>query len=307
MKKLLITSFYLFCVITAYSQKVDLKLNLEEGKSYKQISKANATIIQDLNGQKMEMVIVIYGEMSYLVKSKSRGYYYDMEVQYDRLKMDMQMPQGTMTFDSESDNEQDIFSSIMSTMKNKAFGVRMSEKGKIEEISNVDILFENMFAKFPELPEAQQTQIKKQMIDAYGEKAFKGNIEMITSMFPEHKVAVGDTWNVETKLESGMAAKVESTFELIESTKDHNLIRGEALMATEDKDAYIETNGMPLKYNLSGTMNSEITIDAQSGWIIEAKINQNLAGNTSIKDNPQIPGGMTIPMEMQSEIVVTDK
>jgi hypothetical protein len=306
MKNLLIASVFLFLFHTTFSQKVDLKLDIEEGQTYKQITNAHATIIQDLNGQKMEMVMVIYGEMSYLVKSKSKDLY-EMEVQYDRLKMDMEMPQGTMSFDSENASEEDIFSSIMSTMKNKPFVVKMTEKGKIEEISNVQVLFEDMFDQFPDLPEAQLSQIKKQMMDAYGEKAFKGNIEMITSVFPDHKVAIGDKWNVETKLESGMAAKVESTFELIESTKEYNLIQGEAQMETEDKDAYVETNGMPLKYDLSGKMLSDITIDAQTGWIIEAKIQQNLSGNTHIKDNPQIPGGMSIPMEIQSETVVTSK
>lgn len=64
---------------------------------------------------------------------------------------------------------------------------------------------------------------------------------------------------------------------------------------------------MPLKYDMSGTMISEIKVNRKSGWVIESKINQTLKGTSQIKDNPKMPGGITIPMTMINEMTITDK
>ena len=55
------------------AQKADLKLNLEEGKEYRQVTNSKATIIQDINGQKMNMVMTIKGGMSYKVVTGKQG------------------------------------------------------------------------------------------------------------------------------------------------------------------------------------------------------------------------------------------
>ena len=62
--------------------------------------------------------------------------------------------------------------------------------------------------------------------------------------------------------------------------------------------------GMPLKYNLSGAISSEIKIDKQSGWIIEAHNNQDIAGEVQVQANPKMPMTMTIPMTMKNETVI---
>ena len=64
---------------------------------------------------------------------------------------------------------------------------------------------------------------------------------------------------------------------------------------------------MPLKYNMSGTMSSEIKVNRKSGWVIESKINQIIKGTAEVKDNPKIPGGMIIPMTMSNEMTITEK
>jgi hypothetical protein len=64
---------------------------------------------------------------------------------------------------------------------------------------------------------------------------------------------------------------------------------------------------MPLKYDLTGAMTSDIKIDKKTGWTINAMINQSIKGTAYIKDNPQIPGGMTIPMTMNNEMTITEK
>lgn len=292
---------------TAQAQQTELKLNLEKGKEYKQITDSKATIIQDINGQKMNMGMTLKGSMSYLVKVVNENDY-EMEVKYDSLSMLMQLPQGTtMEFSSEKNDEQDVFSTILAEMKNKPFQITMTKNGKITEVKNIELLFESVFNKFSQIPENQIVQIKAQLMKAYGEDAFKGNLEMVTAIYPDKPVAKGETWEIKTKLESAMSADITSTYKYVESNSNYHLIVGDSKITTADKDAYIASNGVPMKYDLTGNMLSEIKVEKTSGWIIEAKINQNIQGDVYVKGSPQAPEGMKIPMVMKNDMTFTNQ
>ncbi|MCW9064847.1 MAG: hypothetical protein OQJ78_01015, partial [Ignavibacteriaceae bacterium] len=68
MKKLQTLILILASFVACQAQKTVLKLNLEKGQEYKQISEAKVTVIQEINGQEMTMVMTIKGSVSYLVK-----------------------------------------------------------------------------------------------------------------------------------------------------------------------------------------------------------------------------------------------
>ncbi len=287
------------------TQNTDLSLKLEKGQEYKQVSNSKATVIQELEGQKIRMVVTVSGTITFLVKNITANGY-DMDTKFDMLNMSMQMPQGLMEFSSEKNDENDIFSNILAAMKNKTFGVTMSKTGKITDVKNVESLWSSAINEFQELPQMQKEQMKAQIMKAYGADALKGSIEMATAIYPDSPVNQGDKWTIDTKLESGMSANMTTEYEFIETTSDHALIKGNSTIVTADKDSYIEANGMPLKYDLTGTMDSEIKVDKNTGWIIEATINQKIAGDTFIKENPKLPNGMKIPMTMINEMVFTN-
>lgn len=305
MKKALNVLIGLFLFTSIYAQKEKLELNLLKGGIYKQKITSIMTINQTVNGQLINMDITINGSTTYKV-IEIQNTVFEMEVRYESLTMKMGLPNGVMEFNSEKNDETDIFSTILNSMINKPFLVKMTNKGKVNEVKNLELIFSNMFEKFPQLSDAQKEQIKNQLLQAYGEKAFKGNIEMFSAIFPNSPVSKGDKWTIKTQLESGMAGKMNAIYILKEINDSHYLISGEAKIETADKEAYIESNGMPLKYNLNGTMNSEIKIDKKSGWIINAVIKQSIKGTAYVKDNPKVPGGMEIPMTLTNQMIITE-
>jgi hypothetical protein len=307
MKK--ITQVFFAIIVLLWSckpGKEKLQLNLEKGQSYTVTISSKASVSQTLNSQQVNMDMGIVGKMAYKV-TEIRDSVYDMEVTYQSLSMRMDLPNGVMEFSSEKNDEYDLFSRFLSMIKNKPFLVVMSKSGKIIEVKNIETLFSGLFDQFPQLNDAQQQQVKDQLMQAYGEKAFKGNLEMVTAVFAGIPVSKGDKWIIKTQLESGMSANMETTYELKEIDDNSIEISGNANIETADKDAYIQANGMPLRYDLKGTMISGLKLNRKTGWIVEAKINQDISGSAHIKDNPQIPGGMTIPMHMKNEMTMTEK
>lgn len=304
--KIINTIILFLCITTLQAQKTDLSLHLEEGVTYKQVTNATITTDQEFEGQKMNIGMIMSGTMSFLVK-KATPSEYIMHATFDALKMTMQLPQGEMVFDSESNDENDVFSKLFSSVINKPFVIVMNHVGEILDTQGVEELWSKMIDQFPEISQAQREQLKAQLLKAYGEKALKGNIEMVTAIYPDSPVKKGDTWVVNTKLEAGMAAKIKTDYEFVEITDEYALIKGTSSIITEDKDASIEMNGMEIQHDLTGTMTSVIKVDKNTGWIIESTIAQEIAGDTYIKENPQIPNGMKIPLKMSTKMIITNQ
>jgi hypothetical protein len=304
MSKILSLALVIFLLASCQAHKEKIFLNLSKNETYTQKTKSSTSVTQTINGQQVNMLVSVNGTMVYKV-TDIRDSLYTLEAKYESLSLQMAHSGGVMEFSSDKNDKNDILSTILGMLKDQPFTVKMTTTGRIAEVSRIESLFTNILDQFPQIPDMQKQQVRSQLMQAFGEKAFKGNIEMVTAIFPGTSVSKGSKWTIKTQLESAMAATMETVYELKDITGSYYLITGNATIATADKDAYIQSNGLPLKYNLTGTMVSEIKIDKTSGWIIASTITQDIGGNAEAKDSPQTPEGMVIPMLMKTEMTIT--
>jgi uncharacterized protein YajQ (UPF0234 family) len=303
MKNALTIAFTLLISIGCFAQKEKVELNLTKGQTYVQRMVTDMTIGQTVAEQQLDIKMTMNAKITYRVINVMDSVY-DLEVKYENLSMKMGMPTGEMNFDSEKKDANDMMSTMLSSMKNNPFNLKMTKSGHVIDVKNIENLFN--FDKFTELTQAQKDQFKTQLSESYGEKTFKSNMESSMAIFPKGKVGKGDKWTVNGKLESGMSADIVTVYELKEIMPDYFVISGQSSINTLSKE-YIQKSGMDMRYDLKGTMTAEIKIDKKTGWIIESKMNQDISGITEIKDNERMPGGMKIPMKLVNKITVTDK
>lgn len=281
-------------------------MNLKVGERYGQASESNIAINQMVNGQPLDIGMVVSGGMTFLVLS-ANDEEFQLEMMYEHLSMKIDHPQGTMEFDSEKANGDDIMSTLLEGITMKPIGIVMTRAGIVSEVSDMDSIWANVFAEFSKVPEEQLSLAKGQINEAYGSEALKANIEMVTAIFPDHKVRVGDEWTVQTTMESGMTVNVSTTYKLEEIQADSYVITGDSKLETADTEAIVDANGMSMKYDLSGVLLSRISLNKESGWIIEGHSNQDIEGNAHVQASPTMPMAMTIPMTMKNETVITGK
>lgn len=286
----------------AFGQKQKLGFNLLAGQTYYHSMQSSSSVQQDVNGQKVNIDITLSGKIAFKIID-IKDNIYDIDVRYQNLSMKMNLPNGEMNFNSEKMDTADIFSNVLGAIIEKQFLIKMTRIGKIVEVKNVDSIFETSIDKFKNLTVIQKQQIKGQLIQAFGEKSFKGSFEMVTAIYSDSAVEKSDTWIIKTKLETALSATVVTTFELKDKIENYNLIVGNGKIETLDKDEYKQINGMPAKYNLKGIMNSILKVDNKTGWIVDAKITQSISGNAEIKDNLKLPGGMIILMSFVTDII----
>jgi len=305
MKKLLLVSILFISYTTVFAQKTTLALNLTQGNTYYMVTSTNMAISQTINGQMQNVNTSLTAKMAFTVTAV-KDTSYAMQVKYDRLGMQMELPTGTMSFESDKNDKNDIFSTIMQNMTNKPFSIVMSKTGKVLSIGNTEALSRGLFDNVAQLNDEQKAQFREQLMKSFGPDAFKSNIEIGTAVFPNVKVAVNDTWSVKNHSEDGMQTKMTTIFTLNEVTASAYMVHGESVISPRNANEYTEMNGMPMKYNVNGTSQYDLKIDKESGWIAEARINQVIKGNVEIKDNPKLPGGMIIPMTITDDQTISN-
>ena len=119
MRKLLVITLSLLFSFPAIS-KHKLRLNLEVGKEYFQNYSSTSKINQQIQGQNIDMDMIVSGKMKYTVKQKHKEYY-QMDVKYENLTMKMQTPYGLMEFSTEKDDPNDILSKMLTSMTKHSF------------------------------------------------------------------------------------------------------------------------------------------------------------------------------------------
>ncbi len=302
MSRITILSLILLISFQAGAQKKRLELNLEKGQVYKLVQVAKSNVKQEVYGMPMELDMEMVSGMSFKVEEIEDDLYI-MHMNYDSLVMQMNGPTGTETYSSEEEGQ--MMSYFLGRYKKVPVHLKMNRQGQILEVSNMDAGVDSLFTDLDTMVSPiEMEQIKAQLKKAYGAEAFKGSIEMCTNIYPQQKVRVGDKWNIETRLEAGMAASLNTEYEFKGREGDNYLINGKGLLETADKEAYVEINGNPARFDLRGDVNSEIKVDRKTGWIVYVKIKQQIKGDTYILPNERFSEGLKIPMDMQNENVL---
>jgi hypothetical protein len=290
-----------------YAQKQDIKLNLVKGETYAQRSVTNMAMQQSIAGQDIKIGVTINGLMAYKV-TDIKDTVYTLSMEYKSLSMKMDSPMGGgLDMNSDNNDPNNILSSVAKTLLNKPLTVKLSNKGKVLEVTGSDALYEGMFEKFPQIQEAQKQQVKDQLSQSFGEKSLRSSLETSLSVFPRTAVAKGDKWTVGTLLESSISGNIQTVYELKDVTATDYILVGVGQVSADSKNGAVESNGMKVGFDLSGTSNTEVVVDKKTGWIKNQVVKQAITGTAKIEDNPQIPGGMSFKITLNTETIVTDK
>ncbi len=276
--KLLILLTLIFSGTQSFSQKFNLELNLEKGKTYKQVSYQEVVTEQDYIGQNIVVTIIITGEMEYFVKDIINDNYI-MDVKFGRLGSVIESPQGKMEFNSDMPAEDDIFSMLLSKFVDKTFSMEMTKKGKVPKITGINEIIDEQINQLSGLlPEENLEMLRKHLDDSYGEIALKESFERMNDIYPENSVNLNDKWVIQTELDSAMPGVLTTTYQLLETNPNYYVIQGNGIIKIDNSPSKLKAGNMNLVYDFTGTMNSQIQLDSKSGWIHELKTTQDMSG-----------------------------
>lgn len=309
--KYILFLFLLLILSQVFAQQVKPLLKLAKGETYYMSSSGTSAITQSTPGRENKVNLAL----SFVLAFKVTGItdtIYTMEAHYVSIDMMIHMGDTSVTMSSEqkpaaggTSKKLDTASLLMAAMVNKPFGIALSVKGKILSVKNLDNIITGAFANFSLIDPSKKELIKNQFMQSFGEGAFKGILETGIAIFPGYAVAKNDKWTVNSTLSAPATVNVKTVYRLADVTADILVVHGEGIIAPDESKKPGVTNNMAMKYNLNGGLVTDIKIDRQTGWLSELKVQQLMEGNIVIKDSPETPGGMTIPMMLKTDVITT--
>ncbi len=304
--KYLLFLFSFLIVTTCSAQKFRPAIHLAKGDTYYLVSTGTSAIVQSVNGTQNKVNLTLGYKMAFKVTGGTDTTY-DIEVSYQALAMKINMADTSIDMDSKKASPLDIPSSIIAAMMNKPFNIKLSKTGKLRSVENLEKMINGVFEGFPQIDSVKKKQFRSQFMQSFGPNAFKGTLEMGTAIFPSAEVAKNDKWTVNTSTAELVKSTVQTVYQLVGVDDHFYQIHGDGTV-TSDKDSKpVEVNGLPMRYDLNGSTLTDIKVNRVTGWVSEVSLKQLMSGSLIIQDNPQVPGGMTVPMTFNTEIKTTDK
>ncbi len=303
---LIITAIILaaiFIISCATGEKITLKLNLEKGKSYYIKTTIEQSISQKIMGETQDIKQTIAIGYTFNVESVDESKITSVIVTYKDIyyKQSSDILEET-EYDSKNPPEEiPMLARGFSALINKSFTMKITPKGKVEEVDGVTKIVNDMVNNFDFLDGALLAQFQSKMEKEYGDQAIKQSMEQMLAIFPDEPVSIGDNWTKEVNLSKQFPLIMKNTWELA-NRKDGIATLNIESEITSKKDESKSSSLTDLIYDVKGDQKGTLEIDEAIGWIIGGKMIQSFSGEISTQ-------GLTWPITVESIITFenTDK
>lgn len=294
--------FILFLsVLNCFSQSHNLTFNLEKGKLYKLRQEVEQTTSQNIMGKVQQVETIISSIMSFDVKEKTNEFLL-IDVSITDMLFRMKSPMFSVEYDSKKEiKEGDLLAKIYSKVIGKKYSVLISKNGEVKQVEGLDGVINSIIEDSDISNPATKAQINQSVKKMFGEAVIRGNMEMLTYIFPKQKVRLGDKWHNKVSLETVMPVDFNNTWELKAVNSDEVSIGGDTQINSKADKEWTLVNGVPTKYDIHGRQSCLINIDKKTGWIISSEMDSVMKGNIIMDKSERMPQRMEIPIEIKTK------
>jgi len=303
----MVISVMISCVYA--EEKVDLKLRLEKGQSYKTKTTQDMKINQTVPGQVVTITQKTEMRNMYTVEDVQADSTLVLKVTYDAILSKIWIPDPNQNIEYDSSDtsvsSDNPIASIFGAIAGQSLIITITSDGHVKEIKGADALWERIQEKINELSEGgpERAGMETQMKMQYSEEALKTNTENSFNMYPDNPIGIGDTWQRKTTMNQGFPMVIDAIYTLKERKNGIAVIDVFAMIQTNRDVGPIEMGPDKIQYNMSGSVTGIMEIQESTGWIKHSNQNMRLTGSIIVQ-SPEIQQPISMPISVTGTINV---
>lgn len=237
----------LFLVNPIFSQKsIELKYRLQKNDQYQYTTETNQNIKMDVNGMEMSMDMNVSMDMVYKIVDQNNENN-NISGEIKRITMSQSLFGMSIDYDSDKPNPDDPM---------------------LAEINDEFQKILNSEFHFSIYPEGKMNSVDLNNINENNELANNFNSGTSFAIYPKNSINIGETWSEDIVPAAGSDMKYMVKYTLLKIENNHATIGIEGVVSANS------VNEVDLK--LKGTINGEMIVNTESGWLIESLLTQNL-------------------------------
>lgn len=296
----------LVCAALIGQNSANLRMNPEKNKVYRLRSTSDQTIVQTVNGNQQTIESVTSYTVSLRMVDATDAFIVT-EVRFDTMatKTNSMGKISIMSSASEgnikSEETSEIISCIMNRLSKNPVYAKLDFTGKVTEIVNGKMLA-GMILKDTSsivLTAPVSTAVKEQIVNMVSDNSLKTMIEMFTYNLPGKPVNRGDKWSFTSSMNAGgMSLDIATGYQLEGISGSNAIVTAESNISPSPNALPMQQGGATITYDdLKGLSKSTITIDSNTGLLVESSSKTRITGNLGVS----VPGmNMQIPMDINS-------
>ncbi|EAY28141.1 DUF6263 family protein [Microscilla marina] len=266
--------FLLFIVqvpsLTYAQKKHKLTLKLTPNTSYVIQQQISQYIEQEFQGQRQNSSITY----QYNIKEIDEEGFYKIVVVYKKIHY----KQGKSTYNSEDTTATETaLSRALGAMIDSRITMQVNNQGQVRELIGADELIEKMLNAKAVANKATRERLHKTFKKAFGEAALRESMDQFFNIYPNKKIAVGDSWSKKFEKTASFPSKVNMTWTLDKVEENTGLINIKATVRPTP-NTIVDLGIVTAKYDLNGTQEGSMDIDIETGWTQRYYIKQVMSG-----------------------------
>lgn len=285
--------------------KADLRLRLKKGETYNLRMTADQKISQTIQGQKQDIAQTIGMGYTFSVVDVEADGTASVKVTYQSVVYKQDSPLGKFEYDSTKPGTTvPDAAKGFSALVGQGFSMKISPTGTVKDVQGVDAMLTQMIAKLDLPAGPTKDALAKSLRDQFGDQALKDSMASTMNIYPDKAVGVGESWSRKIVISTGFPLTTDNTWTLKERKNGVATIEASSKISSNPDAPPIVIDPMKLRYDLSGEQKGTLELQESTGWTIRATMTQKLSGQVKVEAMPQLPGGMTWAISIESVITV---
>ncbi|MCY6370164.1 DUF6263 family protein [Clostridium ganghwense] len=288
-------------------EKVKFSLKLKKGDSYRIETGIDQKVVQEINGKTIELNSKYNISYSCLVSDVDNNKNATVQVTFDTINMKNVVNNGqTLEYNSgDPTANMDNLNRVYSALLGKKFTVKISEDGKIKEITGIDEVIKSIITELDIENQKQRDEIQKVVMEQFGKDALGKKVQNITGAYPDEPVKVGDSWEKKIEISEEYPIEAESKYTLKERKDEISEVTVASKLKTKEDAKPLILANIKINYEFEGTQDGVITVDEETGITKYVEMNSKYSGTIKFtSDDPNI-GAQTFPISVEAKTIIT--
>lgn len=287
-------------------EKIDLRLHWSKGDAHHVSVSLDQTVDQVLGTAHQQTSQSVGVKYSFKVEDLDAHGNATISVQYDSVSFHARTPSGVIDYDPRkpANGPMPVTVSALAALIGQSYSVTVDPHGKVTAIIGLQKMLDAVLSHLTASDGVLRLALERTIRQQLSEPNLKQSLHDVFSPFPDHPVAIGESWTRALPVSMGFPMNLRTTYTLkgVEDGVASIAIAGKAATAP---NAMLDMGSVKMDYDLKGEQTGSLEITLSTGWTRSASISQHLAGSATLRGpnaDPQI-----VPMTIQSEVKCEEK
>ncbi len=285
-------------------EKISLGYNFENKKLYISELTGDMNLKQEMGGLKTDAnTSLIFKTHASLANTMNDNLVITLSI--DSMNMNLEMDVNGEKRDLKDFQGGESLLDIYKVMQGQFLTITMKPTGETVRVNGIDVWMDKIFDYMEENGHDVNPSMRVQLEEMYGDKLYNNQMQKMFIRYPVKEVAIGDQWNDTLNFTDFVPLRIVTTYKLkgydhetakIESTTNIRMDAGN-LIVSQDR--------IPMKFDLTGIIESEYKVDRISGWILNGNIDYSFGGEIIVEKQAGMQADQVVPMDFAGKYMLT--